>query len=134
MTALNTRKQLHVSEIRKMLMLGVFKSTRQFEYLHAKYKEARCQEKIHSQGQACVLLKPTGMKSTEDFSTQLQNTSFYQNGLTSCRKKKAQEQVCCPWVLLAFTFSVKPNFTFTKQPDSWLQYSSSLNRKSSLVG
>lgn len=71
MTILKTHKQLRVSEIQKFLMLAVFTPTRRVGYLHAKYEEARCQEKIHSQGQAYVLLKPTGMKSTEDFSTQL---------------------------------------------------------------
>ncbi len=46
MTALNTHKQLCMSEIRKLLMLGVFTSTRRVGYLHAKYEEARCQEKF----------------------------------------------------------------------------------------
>jgi|GEM_PF-6996831 len=45
-TAPNTRKQLRVSEIQKLLMLDVFASTRRVDYLHAKDKEARCQEKF----------------------------------------------------------------------------------------
>ncbi len=48
MTILKTHKQLRVSEIQKFLMLAVFTPTRQFDYLHTKYEEARCQEKFIS--------------------------------------------------------------------------------------
>lgn len=49
MTTQKTHKQLRVSEIQKMRMLGVFTPTRRVDYLHAKDKEARCQEKfIHN--------------------------------------------------------------------------------------
>lgn len=56
MTTQKTHKQLCVSEIQKMLVLGVFASTRRVGCLHAKYEEARCQEKIHSQGLANAFL------------------------------------------------------------------------------
>ena len=46
MTALDTHKQLCMSEIRKLLVLDVFTSSRRVGYLHAKDKEARCQEKF----------------------------------------------------------------------------------------
>ncbi|UWP48655.1 hypothetical protein NQ518_08835 [Hoylesella buccalis ATCC 35310] len=35
-----------MNKIQKSLMLGVFTSTRRVDYLHAKYEEARCQEKF----------------------------------------------------------------------------------------
>ena len=54
-----THKQLCISKIRKLLMLGVFAPTRRVGYLHAKYKEARCQEKIPTQCLADAPLTPS---------------------------------------------------------------------------
>ena len=45
-TTPKTYKQLCMNKIQNSLMLGVFASTRRVDYRHAKYEEARCQEKF----------------------------------------------------------------------------------------
>ena len=107
-TTPKTYKQLCMNKIQKSLMLGVFTSTRRVDYLHAKYEEARCQEKfLFYASQMPRWRSPAWNESGAFFCSSFEYSSD-QNWLTSCRKKKAQEQVYCPWVLLAFTFSVKP--------------------------
>ena len=103
-----THKQLCISEIQKLLMLGVFTLTRRVGCLHTKYEETRCQEKIHSLYPANTLLMLTCMKWVRGILTHLLNIHPIRIGSLLAEKKKAQEHIYCPWVLLVFTFSVNP--------------------------
>lgn len=82
MTTQKTHKQLRVSEIQKLRMLGVFAPTRQVSCLHAKDKEARCQEKFIRNSSQMPFWQLTAWHESEAFSTHLLNTSLYQIRLT----------------------------------------------------
>lgn len=82
MTTQKTHKQLCVSEIQKVLVLGVFVPTRQVSCLHAKYEEARCQEKFIRNSSQMPFWQLTAWHESEAFSTHLLNTSLYQIRLT----------------------------------------------------
>lgn len=82
MTILKTHKQLRVSEIQKLLMLAVFAPARRVGYLHAKDKEARCQEKFIRNSSQMPFWQLTAWHESEAFSTHLLNTSLYQIRLT----------------------------------------------------
>ena len=93
-----THKQLCVSEIQKMLMLGVFASTRRVDYLHAKYEEARCQEKflLNASQMSCWRQAECGQSGA--FLTHLLNihpTRTESHFLTS---QHVHKKVCTPWI------------------------------------
>ena len=64
-----TYKQLCVSEIQKLLMLGVFTLTRRIGCLHAKDKEARCQEKFIQNAKHTSCWSPLAWNEPEAFFT-----------------------------------------------------------------
>ena len=77
-----THKQLCISEIQKLRMLGVFTPTRRIGCLHAKDKEARCQEKFIRNSSQMPFWQLTAWHESEAFFTHLLNTSLYQIRLT----------------------------------------------------
>ena len=83
-----TYKQLCVSKIQKLLMLGVFAPTIRVDCLHAKDKEARCQEKFICNTSQTPCWRTPAWNEYGTFSTHLLNTSSHQNCLTSCRKTR----------------------------------------------
>lgn len=104
MAALNMHKQLRVSEIQKMLVLGVFASTRRVDYLHAKYEEARCQEKflINTSQTPCWRQAECGQSGA--FLTHLLNihpTRTESHFLTS---QHVHKKVCTPWITTVVFF------------------------------
>ena len=98
MTALNTHKQLCMSEIQKSLMLGVFTSTRQVDYLHARYEEARCQEKFLLNASQMPCWRQAEYGQSGAFLTHLLNihpTRTESHFLTS---QHVHKKVCTPWI------------------------------------
>lgn len=120
MTTQKTHKQLRVSEIQKLRMLGIFAPTRWVGYLHAKYEETRCQEKNSFARPSIRLIEAHWNEINRGFFYAALEYFVLPEWPHILPKKESPRVGLLPLGTSSLYIFGKALFTFTKQPDSWL--------------